>query len=74
MGQRLSSLLRDPLATILRWHDRGWQALRRLSGDDGYERYLAHHAAAHPDTPAMTRNAWFAREQERKWNGIKRCC
>ena len=51
-----------------------WQAIRRLSGDDGYERYLAHHAAAHPDAPALSRRAWFALQQKQKWSGIKRCC
>lgn len=51
-----------------------WAAIRRLSGDDGYERYLAHHAAAHPDAPALSRREWFARQQHQKWSGIKRCC
>jgi len=51
-----------------------WQAIRRLSGDDGYERYLTHHAAAHPDAPALSRHAWFALQQQQKWSGIKRCC
>ncbi|MDO8466499.1 MAG: YbdD/YjiX family protein [Gallionella sp.] len=51
-----------------------WRAIRRLSGDDGYERYLAHHAAAHPDTPALPRQEWFALQQQQKWSGVKRCC
>jgi uncharacterized short protein YbdD (DUF466 family) len=51
-----------------------WRAVRRLSGDDGYERYLAQHAAAHPNTPALSRRAWFAHQQQQKWSGVKRCC
>ena len=51
-----------------------WRAIRRLSGDDGYERYLAHHAASHPDAPALPRRTWFALQQQQKWSGIKRCC
>ncbi|MDO8293294.1 MAG: YbdD/YjiX family protein [Gallionella sp.] len=51
-----------------------WQAVRQLSGDDGYERYLAHQAAAHPDAPPLSRRAWFALQQQQKWSGIKRCC
>jgi uncharacterized short protein YbdD (DUF466 family) len=51
-----------------------WQAVRRLSGDDGYERYLAHHAAAHPEVPALPRRTWFAQQQQQKWSGVKRCC
>jgi uncharacterized short protein YbdD (DUF466 family) len=52
-----------------------WCALRALSGDDAYERYLAHWSTQHSDegTP-LDRKAFFRAEQERKWNGIKRCC
>ncbi|HUW25143.1 MAG TPA: CstA-like transporter-associated (seleno)protein [Gallionella sp.] len=51
-----------------------WRIVRRLSGDDGYERYLAHHAATHAEAPVLSRHAWFARQQIQKWSGIKRCC
>jgi uncharacterized short protein YbdD (DUF466 family) len=51
-----------------------WTFIRRLSGDDAYERYLDHHAAAHPGEPALSRKEHFKREQERKWGGIRRCC
>ena len=52
----------------------GWYIIRELSGDDGYERYLAHHAVAHPDISPLSRSAWFEHEQRQKWSGIKRCC
>ncbi|HUS23568.1 MAG TPA: YbdD/YjiX family protein [Candidatus Binatia bacterium] len=52
-----------------------WQALRHLSGDDAYERYLAHHRAHHREAAAMTRAQFFRSEQTRKWNsGPQRCC
>jgi uncharacterized short protein YbdD (DUF466 family) len=51
-----------------------WRALRQLSGDDGYERYLAHRAATHPGTSPLSRCAWFAKQQQQKWSGINRCC
>ncbi len=51
-----------------------WNALRRLSGDDAYERYRAHHLAAHPDLPLMSRKAFYVDEQQRKWGSINRCC
>jgi uncharacterized short protein YbdD (DUF466 family) len=63
MAKRLSKLLRL-----------GWRTLRELSGDDGYERYLAHHAAAHPGASPLSRGAWFANRQRQKWSGINRCC
>jgi uncharacterized short protein YbdD (DUF466 family) len=51
-----------------------WRALRRLSGDDAYERYLDHHAQAHPGVPALSRRAFYISEQQRKWGTINRCC
>ncbi len=53
-----------------------WCGLRHVSGDDAYERYLehwrAHHAAE--GAPPLDCKAFFRAEQERKWNGVKRCC
>jgi uncharacterized short protein YbdD (DUF466 family) len=51
-----------------------WRAVRRLSGDDAYERYLAHHAAHHPDMPPLAREEFFKQWQDNKWKGVKRCC
>ena len=50
-------------------------AVRRMSGDDAYERYLAHWQARHSTegTP-LDPKAFFKSEQERKWNGVRRCC
>ncbi|MGB7933546.1 MAG: YbdD/YjiX family protein [Gammaproteobacteria bacterium] len=52
-----------------------WGALRTVTGDDAYERYLAHWHGHHAGEGApLDRKAFFRAEQERKWNGIKRCC
>jgi uncharacterized short protein YbdD (DUF466 family) len=51
-----------------------WQLLRELSGDDAYERYLAHHAAYHADAPPLTRKEYFCRSEAGKWEGVRRCC
>ncbi|MGH8671112.1 MAG: YbdD/YjiX family protein [Burkholderiales bacterium] len=51
-----------------------WQLLREISGDDAYDKYLQHHARAHPLDPLLSRKAFVEREQERKWNGVTRCC
>ena len=52
-----------------------WSALRALSGDDSYERYLAHWRQCHraAGTP-LDRRAFFIEQQRRKWNGVSRCC
>ncbi|MDH4228113.1 MAG: YbdD/YjiX family protein [Nitrospirota bacterium] len=51
-----------------------WRLLRRLTGDDAYERYLRHHAARHAESTPLTRQEFCAREQEHKWDGVRRCC
>lgn len=52
-----------------------WKAVRRMSGDDAYERYLAHHAAHHlEDAPPLSRAEFFRQWQDGKWKGVKRCC
>ena len=56
--------LRSRLATV-------WRTLR---GEDAYARYLRHAADAHADRPAMNRKEFFKAEQERRWNGVRRCC
>jgi uncharacterized short protein YbdD (DUF466 family) len=53
---------------------RAWAWLRRLSGDDAYERYRAHLALEHPGAPPMNRREFCADEERRKWSGVSRCC
>jgi uncharacterized short protein YbdD (DUF466 family) len=53
-----------------------WQGLRRVSGEDAYDRYLAHwHTHTHPagERP-LDRKTFYAQSLERKWNGVRRCC
>jgi uncharacterized short protein YbdD (DUF466 family) len=53
----------------------GWNALRNLSGDDAYERYLAHLKLHHPDAAPLSRRGFYLSEQQRRWNGgPNRCC
>jgi uncharacterized short protein YbdD (DUF466 family) len=56
------------------WLRHGWGWLRRISGDDAYERYRIHQALAHPDAPPMSRREFCADEERRKWSGVSRCC
>jgi uncharacterized short protein YbdD (DUF466 family) len=54
---------------------KAWQALRRVTGDDAYERYLAHWQGHHAgDGLPLDRRAFYRAELERKWNGVRRCC
>jgi uncharacterized short protein YbdD (DUF466 family) len=56
------------------WLQKALAYLRQVSGDDAYERYLIHHCQHHADQTALDRRAFYLAEQQRKWNGIKRCC
>jgi uncharacterized short protein YbdD (DUF466 family) len=57
-----------------------WQRIRELSGDDAYERYLAHFVEHQKILEQentilpLSREAFFKQWQKRKWEGIKRCC
>jgi len=53
---------------------RAWSIIRELSGDDAYERYLAHHSACHPGSMPLARKDFFRNQQQKKWGGIQRCC
>lgn len=50
-----------------------WQAIRQLSGDDAYERYLKHFQEHHQGEP-LSKKEFFKRWQDEKWQGVKRCC
>jgi uncharacterized short protein YbdD (DUF466 family) len=51
-----------------------WRFIREVTGDDAYERYLAHHRLRHPGRAALTRREYFRLRQEQKWSRISRCC
>ncbi len=55
---------------------RVWALVRELTGDDAYERYLAHWRSQHAAdavTP-LDRASFYREEQRRKWDGVRRCC
>jgi len=56
---------------------RMWALFREATGDDAYERYLAHwrvrHAADGGGAP-LDRASFYREEQRRKWDGVRRCC
>lgn len=66
----------DPLIAMIR---KCWRLIRVISGDDAYERYLAHWQRHHQGdtedaTPLLDRKSFHAAEIQRRWSGIKRCC
>jgi len=51
-----------------------WHYLRQVTGDDAYERYIAHQKLAHAGEPALTRQQFFKLRQDEKWSKVSRCC
>lgn len=53
----------------VRWY------VRELLGDARYERYVERHLRAHPDTPPLSRRAyWRRRQAEAEGAPVARCC
>ncbi len=72
--QRLT-IGRAPVKRIVAVASAVWQAFRRATGDDAYERYLAHHRLHHGGCGApLSRAEYFRAQQRRKWEGVRRCC
>ncbi len=57
-----------------RWLLALWAGMRQWSGDDAYERYLAHHNQAHSETAPMDRQAFHRHQQTHRFSGVTRCC
>jgi uncharacterized short protein YbdD (DUF466 family) len=51
-----------------------WATLRGLTGDDAYERYLAHRRARHAGEPVLDRSAFYRAELDRRFRQASRCC
>jgi uncharacterized short protein YbdD (DUF466 family) len=64
----------EPVPVVLHALRAGWAGLRRITGDDAYDRYLDRHRRIHPDLPPLDREEFYISELDRKWSGINRCC
>lgn len=59
---------------------RGWlhaalgQCVHQFNGGAAYEHYLAHWRAHHPEGAPLSADEFHRREQDRRWNGVRRCC
>jgi uncharacterized short protein YbdD (DUF466 family) len=51
------------------------QTARLIVGVPDYDRYLAHMRQSHPDTPPMSREAFFVNRVDARYGrGASRCC
>jgi uncharacterized short protein YbdD (DUF466 family) len=51
-----------------------WHYLRQVTGDDAYERYIAHQEIAHAGETPLNRRQFFKKRQDEKWSKVSRCC
>ena len=52
----------------------GLSLLRGVTGDDAYDKYLAHHERTHPDVKPLTAAEFFQAQLDQKWNCVSGCC
>ena len=52
----------------------GLSLLRGVTGDDAYEKYVAHLQRAEPSQQPMSEKDFFRAQMEQKWSCINGCC
>jgi uncharacterized short protein YbdD (DUF466 family) len=52
----------------------GLSLLRGVTGDDAYEKYVAHMARTAPGEAPLSAQAFFRAQMEQKWSCINGCC
>jgi uncharacterized short protein YbdD (DUF466 family) len=52
----------------------GLSLLRGVTGDDAYEKYVAHLARTSPGEEPLSAQAFFRAQMEQKWSCINGCC
>ena len=62
---------RKPLRQFL---SSGLSLLRGVTGDDAYEKYLAHMQATAASQPVMSEKEFFRAQMEQKWSCVSGCC
>jgi uncharacterized short protein YbdD (DUF466 family) len=54
---------------------RAWRALRTLTGDDAYQRYVEHVRRAHTNDAPLDPATFYREQAERRFSGgVNRCC
>ena len=52
----------------------GLSLLRGVTGDDAYDKYLAHHKLNHPDQEPVSPSEFFKAQLDQKFNCVNGCC
>ncbi len=54
--------------------DQLWRGLRRLAGEEDYERYCAHLRAHHPEKPLPTAKEFYLQQINDRYARPSSCC
>lgn len=60
--------------TVRQFLSSGLSLLRGVTGDDAYEKYLAHMRANEPEARPLSEREFFRAQMEQRWNCINGCC
>ena len=60
--------------TVRQFLSSGLSLLRGVTGDDAYDRYLAHMRASAPADAPMNAREFYRAQLENKWSCINGCC
>ena len=52
----------------------GLSLLRGVTGDDAYDKYVAHVRRTQPEEKPMSAETFFRAQLEQKWNCVNGCC
>jgi uncharacterized short protein YbdD (DUF466 family) len=67
-------MTRDSSNPVRQFLSSGLSLLRGVTGDDAYEKYVAHMRTREPDTEPMSAREFYKTQMEQKWNCISGCC
>lgn len=63
-----------PDKSVRQFLSAGLSLLRGVTGDDAYEKYLAHMSTSAPGETPLTAREFYRAQLENKWSCINGCC
>ncbi len=60
--------------TVRQFLSSGLSLLRGVTGDDAYDKYLAHMQASAPQETPLNAREFYRAQMENKWSCISGCC
>jgi uncharacterized short protein YbdD (DUF466 family) len=64
----------SPQKQVRQFLSSGLSLLRGVTGDDAYEKYVAHLQRTEPALQPLSEKEFFRAQMEQKWSCINGCC